>query len=149
MIGDSVMLGAEPGLILAVEDARVDAEDSRQMKQVPDVIAEIRAEAPLGDTAVVHLGTNGVFSPYHFDAVMLSLQEVDRVYFVNAKVPRRWESNVNESLKAGVGLWPNAFLIDWNSAATDHPEYFGKDGVHLTGAGIDAYASLIARAIER
>ena len=149
MIGDSVMLGAQPGLIAAIEDARVDAKVSRQMKQVPDVVEQLRTETALGEVAVVHLGTNGVFSPYHFDAVMLSLQEVDRVYFVNAKVPRRWESNVNESLKAGVGLWPNAFLIDWNSAATDHPEYFGKDGVHLTGAGIDAYASLIARAIER
>ena len=80
---------------------------------------------------------------------MIALAEVDHVYFVNAKVPRRWEDSVNESLKAGVELWPNAYLIDWNSAATDHPEYFGKDGVHLTGAGIDAYASLIARAIER
>ena len=149
MIGDSVMLGAEPGLILAVEDARVDAEVSRQMKQVPDVIAEIRAEAPLGDTAVVHLGTNGIFSPYHFDAVMFALEEVDRVYFVNTKVPRRWEGSVNEGLEAGVGLWPNAFLIDWNAAATDHPEYFGKDGVHLTGAGIEAYARLIAQSIGR
>ena len=119
------------------------------MKQVPDVVEQLRTETALGDVAVVHLGTNGVFSPYHFDAVMLSLEDVDRVYFVNAKVPRRWEASVNESLEAGVGLWPNAFLIDWNSAATDHPEYFGKDGVHLTGAGIDAYASLIARTIER
>jgi peptidoglycan/LPS O-acetylase OafA/YrhL len=149
MIGDSVMLGAEPGLILAVEDARVDAEVSRQMKQVPDVIAEVRAEAPLGDTAVVHLGTNGVFSPYQFDAVMFALEEVDRVYFVNTKVPRRWEGSGNESLEAGVELWPNAFLIDWNAAATDHPEYFGKDGVHLTGAGIEAYARLIAQSIGR
>jgi len=149
MIGDSVMLGAQPGLVAAIEDVRVDAKVSRQMKQVPDVVEGIRAETALGDIAVVHLGTNGVFSPYHFDAVMIALAEVDHVYFVNAKVPRRWEGSVNESLKAGVELWPNAYLIDWNSAATNHPEYFGKDGVHLTGAGMDAYASLIARAIER
>jgi len=149
MIGDSVMLGAEPGLTAVIEDVRVDAQVSRQMKQVPDVVERIRSEAALGEVAVVHLGTNGVFSPYQFDAVMIALEEVDRVYFVNAKVPRRWEGSVNESLEAGVDLWPNAFLIDWNSAAMDHPEYFGKDGVHLTGAGIEAYTSLIARAIER
>jgi hypothetical protein len=149
MIGDSVMLGAQPGLAAAIEDVLVDAKVSRQMKQVPDVVDRIRAEAALGEVAVVHLGTNGVFGPYSFDAVMFALQDVDRVYFVNAKVPRRWEDSVNKSLEAGVELWPNAYLIDWNSAATDHPEYFGKDGVHLTGAGIEAYASLIARAIER
>ena len=149
MIGDSVMLGAEPGLILAVEGARVDAEVSRQMKQVPDVVEALRAEAPLGDVAVIHLGTNGVFSPYHFDGVMLALEEVDRVYFVNTRVPRRWEESVNRSLEEGVELWPNAFLIDWNAAAADHPEYFRKDGVHLTGAGTEAYARLIAQSIER
>ena len=149
MIGDSVMLGAQPGLVEAIEDVRVDAKVSRQMKQVPDVVERLRAEAAVGEVAVVHLGTNGVFSPYHLDAVMLALNGVDRVYFVNTKVPRRWEDSVNEGLKAGVELWPNAYLIDWNSAAMDHPEYFGKDGVHLTGAGIEAYASLIARAIER
>ena len=112
MIGDSVMLGAQPGLALAIEGVRVDAKVSRQMKQVPDAVERIRAEAPLGDVAVVHLGTNGVFSPYHFDAVMIALEEVDRVYFVNTRVPRRWEDSVNESLAAGVELWPNAFLID-------------------------------------
>ena len=149
MIGDSVMLGAQPGLAAVIEDVWVDAKVSRQMKQVPDVVARIRSEAALGEVAVIHLGTNGVFSPYDLDAVMIALAGVDRVYFVNAKVPRRWEGSVNESLEAGVELWPNAFLIDWNSAATDHAEYFGKDGVHLTGAGIEAYASLIARAIER
>jgi peptidoglycan/LPS O-acetylase OafA/YrhL len=149
MIGDSVMLGAQPALAAAIEDARVDAKVSRQMKQVPDVVEQIRAEARLGDIAVVHLGTNGVFSPYHFDAVMIALAEVERVYFVNTRVPRRWEESVNKSLGAGVELWPNAYLIDWNSAAKDHPEYFGKDGVHLTGAGIEAYVSLIAQAIER
>jgi len=149
MIGDSVMLGAQPGLALAIDDARVDAEVSRQMKQVPDLVERMRTEAPLGDVAVVHLGTNGIFSPYHLDAVMFSLHDVDHVYFVNAKVPRRWEDNVNEGIEAGVELWPNAYLIDWNAAAADHPEYFGEDGVHLTGAGIEAYARLIAESIGR
>jgi peptidoglycan/LPS O-acetylase OafA/YrhL len=149
MIGDSVMLGAEPSLILAVEDARVEAEVSRQMKQVPDVVEAMRAEAPLGEVAVIHLGTNGVFSPYHFDAVMFALEDVDRVHFVNTRVPRRWEENVNKALAEGVELWPNAFLIDWNTAAADHPEYFRKDGVHLTGAGTEAYARLIAQSIQR
>jgi hypothetical protein len=149
MIGDSVMLGAEPSLILAIEDARVEAEVSRQMKQVPDVVEAMRAEAPLGEVAVIHLGTNGVFSPYHFDAVMFALEDVDRVHFVNTRVPRRWEENVNKALAEGVELWPNAFLIDWNTAAADHPEYFRKDGVHLTGAGTEAYARLIAQSIQR
>ncbi len=149
MIGDSVMLGAKTGLEKAVEDALVDGTVSRQMKHVPAVVTQYRTEGLLGEIAVVHLGTNGPFSAAHFDDAMISLADADRVYFVNASVPRRYEGDVNDTLAAGVERWDQAFLIDWHSAAKDHPEYFVKDGVHLTSAGVTAYADLIARAINR
>jgi peptidoglycan/LPS O-acetylase OafA/YrhL len=149
MIGDSVMLGATVGLENAVEDALVDGKVSRQMMQVPAVITQYRTEGLLGEVAVVHLGTNGPFSAAHLDDAMISLADAARVYFVNASVPRRYEGDVNDAIAAGVDRWDNAFLIDWHSAAKDRPEYFVKDGVHLTAAGIAAYANLIANAINR
>ena len=149
MIGDSVMLGAKIGLENAVEDALVDGTVSRQMMHVPAVVTQYRTEGLLGEIVVVHLGTNGPFSAEHFDDAMISLTDADRVYFVNASVPRRYEGDVNDTLAAGVERWDRAFLIDWHSTAKDRPEYFVKDGVHLTSAGIAAYADLIARAINR
>ena len=149
MIGDSVMLGAKTGLEKAVEDARVNGSVSRQMKHVPAVITEMRAEAPFGDVVVVHLGTNGPFNSAHFDDVMVSLSDIDHVYFVNASVPRRYEGSVNTTLAAGVERWDRAFLIDWHNAAKGHSEYFVKDGVHLTSTGIKVYSGMIARAIDR
>ncbi|MFV9672788.1 MAG: acyltransferase family protein [Acidimicrobiia bacterium] len=149
MIGDSVMLGAKTGLEKAVEDALVDGTVSRQMKHVPAVVTQYRNEGLLGEIAVVHLGTNGPFSSAHFDDAMISLASAERVYFVNAIVPRRYEGSVNDELAAGVERWNRAFLIDWHSAAKDHPEYFVQDGVHLTSAGVAAYAVLIARTINR
>ena len=149
MIGDSVMLGAKPGLEKAVEDTLVDGEVSRQMKHVPAVVTQYRTEGLLGEIAVVHLGTNGPFSSAHFDDAMISLADAENVYFVNASVPRRYEGDVNDALAAGVERWDRAFLIDWHSAAKNHPEYFVQDGVHLTSAGITAYADLIARTINR
>jgi peptidoglycan/LPS O-acetylase OafA/YrhL len=149
MIGDSVMLGAKAAITERIDGAVVDARVSRQMKQVPEVVGELWRADALGAIAVVHLGTNGVFSSDHFDSAVRALEGADRIYFVNAKVSRRWEGAVNESLRAGVDRWPNARLIDWNSAASDHPEYFGEDGVHLTGDGIAEYAALIARSIDR
>jgi peptidoglycan/LPS O-acetylase OafA/YrhL len=149
MIGDSVMLGAKVGLEKAVEDALVDGTVSRQMKHVPAVVTQYRTEGLLGEVAVVHVGTNGPFSAAHFDDAMISLADADRVYFVNASVPRRYEGDVNDRLAAGVERWDQAFLIDWHSAAKDHPEYFVKDGVHLTSAGVGAYVDLIAGAINR
>jgi hypothetical protein len=149
MIGDSVMLGAKVGLEKAVEDALVDGTVSRQMKHVPAVVTQYRTEGLLGEVAVVHVGTNGPFSAAHFDDAMISLADADRVYFVNASVPRRYEGDVNDRLAAGVERWDQAFLIDWHSAAKDHPEYFVKDDVHLTSAGVGAYVDLIAGAINR
>ena len=149
MIGDSVMLGAKTGLEKAVEDALVDGMVSRQMKQVPAVVTQYRTEGLLGEIAVVHLGTNGPFSAAHFDDAVISLADAESVYFVNASVPRRYEGDVNDALAAGVERWDRAFLIDWHTAAKNHPEYFVKDGVHLTSAGIAAYADLIARTINR
>jgi peptidoglycan/LPS O-acetylase OafA/YrhL len=149
MIGDSVMLGAKIGLEKAVEDALVDGTVSRQMKQVPGVITQYRTQGLLGEIAVVHLGTNGPFSSAHLDDAMISLADAERVYFVNASVPRRYEGDVNNELAAGVDRWERAFLIDWHSVAKGHPEYFVQDGVHLTSAGITAYADLIAREINR
>jgi peptidoglycan/LPS O-acetylase OafA/YrhL len=149
MIGDSVMLGAKVGLEKAVEDALVDGTVSRQMRHVPAVVTQYRTEGLLGEVAVVHLGTNGPFSAAHFDDAMISLADADRVYFVNASVPRRYEGDINDTLVAGVERWDQAFLIDWHSAAKDHPEYFVKDGVHLTSAGVAAYADLIVGAINR
>jgi len=149
MIGDSVMLGAKTGLEHAVEDARVYAKVSRQMSQIPDVITQVRRDGPFGEVVVVHLGTNGPFNSTHFDTAMEALSNISRVYFVNASVPRRYEGQVNKALADGVKRWDNAYLIDWNSAADGHPEYFVKDGVHLTEEGIEAYSGMIARAIDR
>jgi hypothetical protein len=149
MIGDSVMLGAKIGLEKAIEGARVYAKVSRQMSQVPDVVTQIRRDGPFGDVAVLHLGTNGPFNSKHFDSVMGTLSNLDRVYFVNAAVPRRYEGQVNSAIADGVERWDNAYLIDWNSVADGHPEYFVQDGVHLTTAGIKAYAAMIARAVDR
>jgi peptidoglycan/LPS O-acetylase OafA/YrhL len=149
MIGDSVMLGAKKGLEHAVEGARVYAKVSRQMSQIPDVIQDVRRDGPFGDVVVIHLGTNGPFNSGHFDTAMDALSNISRVYFVNASVPRRYEGQVNKALEDGVARWDNAYLIDWNATADGHPEYFVKDGVHLTTEGIKAYSAMVARAIER
>jgi len=149
MIGDSVMLGAKVSLARAVEGVRVYAEVSRQMSQMPDVIKEVRRDGPFGQIVVVHLGTNGPFSSKTFNEAMDALSNVERVYFVNANVPRRYEDQVNKTIAAGVERWDNAYLIDWYGVAGDHPEYFVKDRVHLTTEGIAAYSEMIARAIDR
>ena len=69
---------------------------------------------------------------------------VQRVVFVNLKVPRDWESADNSVIAEGVARYLNAVLIDWHDIGDAHPEFFYDDGIHLNPDGAAYYAQLIA-----
>jgi peptidoglycan/LPS O-acetylase OafA/YrhL len=149
LVGDSVMLGAKVGLENELgEDALVDGTVSRQMKHAARTFDELQAAGHAPAVAVIHLGTNGPFHSDSFDAAMEALDGVERVYFVNSAVPRRYEGDVNRAISQGVERWDRAHLIDWHSVADGRSDLFVSDGVHLTTAGIKAYAALIDRAVN-
>jgi peptidoglycan/LPS O-acetylase OafA/YrhL/lysophospholipase L1-like esterase len=146
-VGDSVMLGA----IAAFQqrfgpDIAVDAAVNRQFGNAIDLLRALKASGRLSETVVVHMGTNGVITQGHMDAIMEILKDRKRVVFVNLKVPRNWEQIDNDILAANVTKYPNATLIDWHNLGGSHPEYFYEDGIHLRPEGARAYAELIAQA---
>jgi len=143
LIGDSVMVGAATALEQALGPVRVDAAVNRQFGHAIDLLRMIKDSGQLSDTVVVHMGTNGVITQGHMDAIMDILKDRKRVVFVNLKVPRRWEQPDNEVLAANVPKYPNAVLIDWHTLGGSHPEYFYEDGIHLRPEGARAYAELI------
>ncbi|GMR02256.1 MAG: acyltransferase family protein [Acidimicrobiia bacterium] len=149
MIGDSVMLGAEGALFATLpNELNFEASVSRQFMQVSDVVAQLRSRDELGQIVVIHLGTNGVFSSDMFDRVMTELSDRDRVIVVNAKVPRRWETLVNDAIAQGAQRWPEVEVVDWNSYGAQNPQFFTEDKVHLNPEGQAAYAKLLDRAIN-
>ncbi|MDH4421896.1 acetyltransferase, partial [Bacillus cereus] len=40
-------------------------------------------------------------------------------------------------------------LVDWYAASAGNQAYFEPDGVHLTKAGAEAYAALVAKAVNQ
>jgi peptidoglycan/LPS O-acetylase OafA/YrhL len=144
-IGDSVMLGAAPWLPAYVGSIAVDAAVSRQVSAGIGILRAWRDAGTLGQVLIVHLGNNGTFTAGQFDQIM-EIAGDRRVVFVTLVVPRAWEGPNNEVIRAGVARYANASLADWNSYAAGHPEYFYSDGIHLTPAGAEAYAALIASA---
>ena len=151
LIGDSVMLGAVNGGLdeMLGNTALVDGKVSRQMRHAAPIFNDLGAQGYAPEVAVIHLGTNGPFNSDNIDQAMEALDDVEKVYFVNSSVPRRYEAEVNTKIANGVGRWDNAYLLDWNRAADGHPEYFVSDGVHLTPEGIAAYAALLEEAVNR
>jgi lysophospholipase L1-like esterase len=153
-IGDSVMLGAYVPLKSTVDTMfnapvmGIDAAESRQFSAGVDLIQAYKDKGQLGQDVVVQLGTNGNVDPADFDRMMGILSDRNKVVIINAKVPRAWEQQVNDTFAAGVPKYKNAVLLDWHSYGGAHPEFFYDDGTHLNPTGRDAYAQYVARALS-
>jgi peptidoglycan/LPS O-acetylase OafA/YrhL len=148
-IGDSVMLGAVPRLQKDINSLGVvDAEVGLQVYDAIGILRSRRAAGQLGSLVIVHLGNNGTFTKQQFDQIMRILSGVDKVVFVNVKVPRSWEESNNEVISQGVERYPNAVLVDWYSASENHPEYFYRDGYHLRPRAQKIYADLLSSHLD-
>jgi peptidoglycan/LPS O-acetylase OafA/YrhL len=147
-VGDSVMLGAAPAMQAVLgPNLYLDAKESRQFSAGLDLVRDLRMSGQLGDEIVVQLGTNGTIDPSDFDAMMQLFAGAKRVVILNAKVPRPWEQEVNDTLSAGIKNYKNAVLLDWHDIGTAHPEYFYNDQIHLNPDGQQAYAAAVAAAL--
>ncbi|MGQ0824758.1 MAG: acyltransferase family protein [Actinomycetota bacterium] len=142
-IGDSVMQGAEQEVEATIPGSVVDAVKSRQFFEAVAVFDLLGTAGLVPDVVVVHLGTNGRFGDGEFDHMMASLGPAQRVYFLTARMPRSWETEVNETLARGVSRHPNAQLLDWREFAGCHDDWFANDGYHVTDAGARGYADFL------
>jgi lysophospholipase L1-like esterase len=153
-IGDSVMLGAYAPLKSTIDTmfnasvTGIDAAESRQFSTGVDLIQDYKNKGQLGQDVVVQLGTNGTVDPGEFDRMMGILSDRNKVVIINAKVPRPWEQQVNDTLAAGVKKYKNAVLLDWHDYGGAHPEFFYDDEIHLRPDGAVAYAQFVARAVS-
>ena len=92
------------------------------------------------------MGENGPIRDEDMQRVRAALQGVQRVVFVNVHVPRSWQDDVNATLQANVGDWPEAVIADWNGAARADQLY--GDGIHPTPDGQLTYARVVAHALR-
>ncbi|MCX7910872.1 MAG: acyltransferase [Endomicrobia bacterium] len=130
----------------------VDAKKGRKFEEAIDRVNLLDQYSLLKDKVIIALGTNGPFTLQ--EAIFLTdyLLELGKsVYFVNVKVPRPWEKEVNTVLKELKNLRNEVKLIEWN------PSYkklcknvicFKKDGYHLTDIGSFIYANFIINSIN-
>ncbi|HBJ72437.1 MAG TPA: hypothetical protein DDY88_01690 [Actinobacteria bacterium] len=145
-LGDSVMLGARAALQdLGVQ--KVDAKVSRQASTAPELLRE--RGIGLQKRIVIHLGTNGTFSPSICRSIMNVVGSQRRVYLVNVKVPRRWEGSNNLAIQRCAERYPKQVrVVDWHLAASRHPEWLYADGVHLRPNGARGFADLINESLR-
>lgn len=147
-IGDSVMLGASGILSQDIPGIYVDAAQSRQVKDAPDVINQLKASGVLGQTVILHLGTNGPFQQETGQAVLDAIGSDHKIYWINAYGANlTWQGDVNTAIQQLAQVNPNVTVIDWASYAAGHTDWFYHDGIHLTVAGQQAYAAFVKQAV--
>ncbi len=147
VIGDSVMVEVGLELKKLFPDILVDAAIGRQMYQAPQIIKNLKDQGRLGKTVVIELGANGAFTEKQFMDILNLLGNDRRIVVINTRVPKPWESVVNQILAQTAATAPNIELVNWYSASSGHNEYFYADGVHLQAAGVQAYVALVAEAV--
>ncbi|PQZ45254.1 acetyltransferase [Bacillus sp. MYb209] len=148
-IGDSVMIDIAPYLKNAFPDIRIDAQIGRQLSKAIPVVEQLKNEGNLGNYVIIGLGTNGAFTTEQLVSLIALIGNERKMIFINTRVPRPWESIVNERLKVTVSKYPNITLVDWYAASAGKGDYFAPDGVHLTKVGAEAYAALVAKAVNQ
>ena len=141
------MVIAKDALAGRLGNAVVDAGVGRQTKAVIETAQALKDQGQIGDSVIVHMGTNGLITVKQLNQLMEILKEVPKVLLVNVKVARPWEEVNNRMLAENVGRFPNARLVDWKSTATAHPEAFYKDGVHLKPSGVAIYVDLLSGSV--
>ncbi|OTY21831.1 acetyltransferase [Bacillus mycoides] len=148
-IGDSVMIDIAPYLKNAFPDIRIDAQIGRQLSKAIPVVEQLKNEGNLGNYVIIALGTNGAFTTEQLVSLMELIGNERKMIFINTRVPRPWESIVNERLKVTASKYPNVTLVDWYAASAGKRDYFAPDGVHLTNVGAEAYAALVVKAVNQ
>ncbi len=145
--GDSVMLGASPGLAQRFSGMNIDAVVGRQVSEVIDEVRTRASDGTLDPTVIVHLGNNGAIPNGALD----ELRDIvgDRhLILVTVSVPRRWESQVNDTLRGFVDEHPDVTLVDWGEAASGRDDLKVSDGVHLNSNGVALYSEMLAEAVR-
>jgi hypothetical protein len=123
-----------------------DAKESRRIDQGIDIVQA--KGGVVGRVLVVHLCTNWGGGDFGAAAarLMRSLTAADRVVWVTCVPWIPAVGSANDAIRALPTLYPSVVVADWAAAAMT-PGYTYDDGLHLTTAGADGLAALIAEVI--
>ena len=145
--GDSVILGIRHELDLREHIGLINARVGRQALELLDVIRHDKQNMP-NSTVVLDLGNNNKLTREQVVSILEEIKNQPRIIIVNTAVPRGWRADNNALIRDVTSMYPNTYLVDWESVSLGHPEYFAPDGVHLVPTGVIAYVDAITQYLK-
>lgn len=103
----------------------------------------------LGPTVIMSIGYNDAYGQYqqNVDAALDALRAAGVTHVLwetlHATPDHTSYLAMNEAIEAAAAQYPELTVVDWNTYAADHREWFQGDGVHLAGDGPRAMANLL------
>ena len=116
------MVDVAPILKQQFPNITIDAKVGRQMNDAGSIIDSFKNKGELGERIIIALGSNGSFNDKQLAQIITSLDSNKKIYLVNVRVPRPWESAVNDELAKIAARFRNIQVIDWYKASTNHDE---------------------------
>ena len=148
MIGESVTLATQDALTRRFVTVSIDAVVGRQFNDSVAAVESLAASGALHPTVVVHVGNNGAISDGGLDRILRAIGD-RRLLLVTVAVPRRWEQQVNDTLRGFVERHPDVGLIDWKGVTEAEPGLLTSDRVHPNAVGIERNVDLVVEAVRR
>ncbi|MBR3163993.1 acyltransferase [Candidatus Saccharibacteria bacterium] len=145
IIGDSVTLGAKAELESTIENAYVDAAESRGIEVATKLLAGYSATGKLPKIIIVSLATN---ERTITDALLQDIVSVAgagrQLIFVTAYAgPMQPRDSQNNALKSFADTHSNVVVADWWQVAHDNWSLMYDDHIHLNPDGRRTYANLL------
>ncbi len=166
LLGDSVMAGlrfsgAAQSALAGSFDVTLDAKVCRALREPscstqydgrpPAALTVLRANAgSIGDALVMMAGYNdGSIGP-GVDAILTeaAAQGIPHVLWLTYRNTNGRYSASNATLWAKTADYPTLTVADWNAFSSGHGDWFGGDGLHLTGNGAMALAQFLIANLE-
>jgi hypothetical protein len=142
------MIDAAPYLQQMLPGIDIDAKVGQQLVQVLTTVPTLKADGDVGNRLIIELGTNGPYTPTQLRTLLNSLGPMQKIVLVNTRVPRSWQTQVNQVIATVAAGYPNVTLLNWNVDSASHPTWFYTDGVHLKPTGAKQLATLMVQALN-
>lgn len=148
VVGDEVAMGAADQLAAAFPQGLVDTA-ARDAQGTAETFRSYLDQGVVGDKVVVAVGAGEQVSRDQLEALAAAVGDSRTLWLVNTRSAAAFCEMDNEAVQAVADAYDNVRVIDWYAASAGHDDYLQDDGMHLTEAGADAYAQLVADAVAQ
>ena len=144
-IGDSVMLAATDALYNEFPNGYFDAVFGSTIYDCTDRLVDLEDKNMLGDVVVLSVGTNCDITAEDCENIIAHCDGRPTFWMTTYGVT----NDSNSIMESVVSKHDDAFMIDWESEATPHPEWILDDHLHPNDEGAVAYADFIHSEINK